>query len=460
MRNTFPAYYQPDEAWFKALWADSTIVLDANVLLNLYRYPAAARDDLLALLKQFSDRLVIPYQAAIEYQRGRLGVIASQRSRFGDVRKILIDTESKLEADLEKLQLRKRHSSIAPDQLLAEIHQTMEKFRSELEVHEKKQADVLDDDVIRATLDELLKGKISPPPDQVEIDRICEEGNRRYKDLIPPGFEDEDKENQSEPVFISNGLRIERKFGDLLLWKQIISIASSRKLNSVIFVTDDKKPDWWRVVHSNGKKIIGPRPELTEEIRRDGNVENFYIYNSERFMQSASSFLGITVPQESINQIGDIRKLFKESGQEGLSLLVEDAVHRWLLNQFPGATVTRNEGFPDFRIDLKNGGVTGYDVRRVSVQTFVNKNPEAFRRRELSKKTLGLDSLCFVLVARNESYAEGIKAILPEWLKQMPNELVFLVGYMRFSTELSKSTFVSLGAFNGSTVALVSSIEF
>src|SRR5712672_2979276 len=108
MRDVFPAYYSLDKSKLKKLWAEATIVLDANVLLNLYRYPIQARDDLLSLLGKVSSRLFVPYQAALEYQRHRLDVIASQLKRFEDVRKVLQDVQGRLSGEFGRLQLKKR----------------------------------------------------------------------------------------------------------------------------------------------------------------------------------------------------------------------------------------------------------------------------------------------------------------------------------------------------------------
>jgi len=53
---------------FQELWDKATFVLDANVLLNLYRFPKGAAHDLLDVLERLSDRLWLPHQATVEYQ--------------------------------------------------------------------------------------------------------------------------------------------------------------------------------------------------------------------------------------------------------------------------------------------------------------------------------------------------------------------------------------------------------
>ena len=59
MRDLFPGYYAPED--FQELWDKATFVLDANVLLNLYRFPKPAAEELLRVLDKVSDRLWVPY---------------------------------------------------------------------------------------------------------------------------------------------------------------------------------------------------------------------------------------------------------------------------------------------------------------------------------------------------------------------------------------------------------------
>src|SRR3989304_4044199 len=121
MRNSFLGYYRLNERELSKLWRNCVFVVDANVLLNLYRYPKEAREDLLRVLKRVSSRLWLPHQAALEYQCNRLIVIAEQIQRFDEVRKLLNEATGQLRNGLEKMQLKKRHSAIAPDNFMAKI---------------------------------------------------------------------------------------------------------------------------------------------------------------------------------------------------------------------------------------------------------------------------------------------------------------------------------------------------
>ena len=88
MRTTFLGYYRFTEEEFSALWHDCLFVLDANVILNLYRYSTDTSEALLNILKGISERLWLPHQIALEYQDNRLETIAGQEKLFEEIPEI------------------------------------------------------------------------------------------------------------------------------------------------------------------------------------------------------------------------------------------------------------------------------------------------------------------------------------------------------------------------------------
>ena len=76
--DDFRGYRVPTEAELTEALRTATAVVDANVLLNLYRYNEATRDDLLDVLQRLGDRLWIPHQVLREFWRNRLSVLASR----------------------------------------------------------------------------------------------------------------------------------------------------------------------------------------------------------------------------------------------------------------------------------------------------------------------------------------------------------------------------------------------
>ena len=97
-------------------------------------------------------------------------------------------------------------------------------------------------------------------------------------------------------------LVFKRAYGDLILRKQILKQVNSKPLNHIIFITRDKKDDWWKKEHG---KTIRPRPELTEEIL-DAGASMFYMYKPERFLKYARKYLQLEVKEESIQQVEEV----------------------------------------------------------------------------------------------------------------------------------------------------------
>jgi hypothetical protein len=330
MRDLFPGYYAPED--FQQLWNEGTFVLDANVLLNLYRFPKSAAEDLLRVLGKVSSRLWLPHQAALEYQVNRLKVILEQREQFKNVKKALKGAMDGLQNEFNTLQLKKRHSSIDPDPFLVETRKLFDEFEKKLDQLEKAQPDVSDRDEIRDRIDKLLLGKVgAPPKSQTELDQIYSDGKKRYQDRRPPGYKDKDKGRDSaSSAYFVNNLRFEREYGDVVLWRQILDHAKQEQLQHLILIIDDNKEDWWQSI---GGKKIGPQPELIGELTSETGVKTFHMYTSERFLEFAQVYIQEEVRQTSIDQIRDVieaNKVQSFSDQLKSDFFREEAVRSWL----------------------------------------------------------------------------------------------------------------------------------
>ena len=287
MRKTFPGYYRPTEDEFSELWKNCLFVLDANVLLNLYRYSQETSGSFTAILDQISDRLWVPHQAALEYQRRRLDVIAQQAKAYDEIQKLLDETQNQLESRLRAFQ---RHPLIDVDRSFKRIERTFTTIKRELNKRKQEHPDLLEDDHLRATITSLFDGKVGSPYSQEQLDEIYKRGKVRYEREVPPGYLDVNKEGV-------------RKYGDLVLWFQVIDKAKETK-ETVILVTDDRKEDWW--LRFKGQ-TIGPRPELVEEMLSQAGV-SFYMYQADPFMEHAQKYLERQVKQEAIDEVRDIRR--------------------------------------------------------------------------------------------------------------------------------------------------------
>ena len=259
MKNTFPGYYKKTESEIKKIWDNGIIVFDTNVLLYLYRYSDSTRNTILDLINKFSGQIYLPHQAGLEYNRNRYEVIAEQDKAYQE----FLDKISQIQKDLQST----NKPPFLSNKIDKNLNSVFEDVSKEVQESIQKYCDYLKDDPIFNKISDLFENKITEPFSKEKLEIIYKEGEERYRMKIPPGFEDEKTKD---------GIR---KFGDLILWKQIIEKAKELK-KDVILITDERKVDWWWKIKDG--RNMGPRQELVEEIKKEANVD-FHMYSSERF---------------------------------------------------------------------------------------------------------------------------------------------------------------------------------
>lgn len=284
MKNIFPGYYKKSDIELKGIWDNGIILFDTNVLLNLYRYSDTTRDTILDLIRKFADKIALPHQSALEYNRNRYEVIAEQEKAY----KEFLDKIDQIQKDLQSTS----KPPFLSKKIDTELNSVFKDVRKEVEESIKKYCDFLKDDPIFENLTEIFDGKISENFTKEELENIYKEGEIRYKSKIPPGFEDE-KNKEGE-----------RKYGDLVLWKQVIQIANKLK-KDIILITDERKIDWWWKIKDG--RNMGPRQELVEEIKNLAGVD-FHMYSSERFLSYGQTYLKEKIDQKALEEIQAMKR--------------------------------------------------------------------------------------------------------------------------------------------------------
>lgn len=387
MKSNFSGYYPPSAEQYERLWKEAVIVLDTNVLLNLYRLPTTARDELFGVLELLKERLWIPHQVALEFQRRRLTVIASERKVTEDALSAASEFVDDIKSKVDDLQIDKRGLGIESQPLLSGLEEANAKLMDAIKAIHNSQLDISATDPVRDRLDDLLNGRVGTgPSSQVELDTLVAGGEERYKENIPPGFADSGKEkNPNEATFIFDQIKYQRKFGDLILWRQVIQHVKDTDTRVVLLITADRKEDWW---WREQGKTVGPHPELVREIHRDGGVELFWMYSSVQFVEHANKYSTASVSTESVAEIEQVALFNPDtlvSGREFLGLSrqvpaaerrdqssrflidrierreIEHSIEAWLSRR--GDYVERNHrGFPDFLIRTDDG-THGYEIK-------------------------------------------------------------------------------------------------
>lgn len=295
MRKAIKEYLEYSNEEKDELWNTATFVFDTNVFLNLYRYSNKTRTQLLESFENLKNRIWMPYQVALEFSKDRYEVISEANSRFDNIQ---LEANKLIENWKKELRLDSKDSDIE------RLSKFMNDWISKKKAKNYKIFDVSDDDVLNSLL-ELFDGRTGIAFSDEEKHNIENEGEHRYFEKLPPGYKDNKKSDN--------------RFGDLLVWKEILNYSKSNK-KDIIFVTHDQKEDWWNI---NRGKTIGPRIELRREFYNETG-HKFHMYNIFSYLsfykkskgksidkstidelESFSYALNITIPQNKIDVFND-----------------------------------------------------------------------------------------------------------------------------------------------------------
>ncbi len=412
MKDLFPQFDPVAERDYEKIWKEALFVFDANVLLNLYRYQTNTREQLLDAIGKLSDRIWIPHHVALEFQRNRFNVIADQNKRFTQVRKAIDAANNTLRKELDTLQLNRRHSLINPDPLISGFEKLVQEFLSDLDNIQKEQQKISALDPLKAKIEALFDGRVgNPPASQDEVEKIYKTAGERYSLEIPPGYLDGKKDKDGPDEHVHGGIVYKRKYGDYLIWRQLLDYIGENSIDSVVFVTDDAKSDWWWIVESDGPKTLGPRPELVDEALSKGSLSSFMMYNPERFLSYAKSFVAADVSTETLEEVRDISMVRSEKWATNFDIrmryeIAERSVFDWLSRKYE-SVVQNKFGFPDFVIVNEENKKIGFEVKVItSVNMVLNRARDIFFRAHYLINEGEFDEISIIWVADDMSVAD------------------------------------------------------
>jgi predicted nucleic acid-binding protein len=263
---------------------EAVVAIDANVLLNLYRYRAQTSRDLIKVLESLGDRLVVPHQALPEFWRHRQRSQASPQAATNTALESVVKATRAVKQALEGWA---KQVGVDAEEL-RELTALVGGFEQEMD---RAVREVLEDvggraegDYILDHLERLLEGRVTDALATEDWELCVAEARRRIEAEEPPGFKDADKED---------GESLEGGAGDYLVWYQATRHAQARK-SDLVLVTADEKEDWWWRQQS---RFIGPRPELVLEYYLLGGRRLFLLRPSD--LLAKASALQVEVNEES-----------------------------------------------------------------------------------------------------------------------------------------------------------------
>ncbi|MFI7660905.1 PIN-like domain-containing protein [Micromonospora parva] len=280
----------------------STIVLDTNVLLDLYRSLQQTREENIAKLRKISPRLLMPAQVQSEFWRNRDQVIRDIIER--DSAEGLREAQRKAATALTawgKQTLSKDEANVLRAELDAAFQQVLTKLRSG--GHGLKLTGALTDtnlDPILTEIEKLYDKRVGRPFSADRLAELVQEGRTRFARRIPPGYMDAAKADETE-----------EGTGDFLIWEQLVAHARATG-QDILFVTRDLKEDWWRLGKLNAP--IGPRVELINEMRDRAGVGLLLAEPSQFWAALADAFPELPTSQSTVD---DVERLGEEADADG-----------------------------------------------------------------------------------------------------------------------------------------------
>lgn len=356
MRALFPSFFPLSAADREALWQSCFFVFDTSALLTLTALDEQSQIDAMKTLNKLKGRLWLPHQVALEFHANRErridGTITDVDNWIAEVNSRV----SSINGHLEGARSAERGIKAEIDKAVASLNV----FSSDLiSVKEKLQQlkDFLrrEDDRFEQ-IDNIFDGCVGAAPTEETIKTLVADAEKRYKSTIPPGYKDRSKERSGEPTRTFNNVTYDRKYGDLILWRQILSQVGSedQPMKSVIFITDDKKEDWWEFQND---KRIGPRRELREEFSfASGTL--FWMYSFSGFLKAIRTELNFDVED------GTIEATQRSAQQLQAEMIEQSDQSVWLSNMSRHVTARMSRRQPGPLTSIDSAKSVLYEVAK------------------------------------------------------------------------------------------------
>jgi hypothetical protein len=291
------------------------IVLDSNVLLNLYAYTLEGVEDWFKVLDRVQERVWMPHQVGVEFW--------SHRARSASDPSDAKGYQGRIEGAAETIRLQAKEwlrrygpdgqspdGQAIHDELNAmddAVDGVIKVITDAVEAHEKAYSIDPDGDAIVRRLNGLFKGDrlgVEPSGQQLEAFKAS------FSADSPGAADDADNDFATIPK------ASESKFGDYFIWREMLAEMEERlKGNSpppaLVFVTADSKVDWWQsVVDPNDipskntfreTDLVMPRSTLVKQVHdaTQGRVAYIQLRPWE-FLEAARTALQVEVSDQTL----------------------------------------------------------------------------------------------------------------------------------------------------------------
>ena len=303
------------------------IVLDTNILLELYRQPANVSRDIIAGFQKIADKVYIPHRVYEEYLENRQKICGDEQKKYKIMKHELDDSTSRFKESIrKKTNEYRKHNYSGITKLQGDIERKLDEIKETIvayeDVHKEQFQSDLDflknDEVYQFVQSLKERSRVGSEIPFSEKLKIIQEGELRYRNEIPPGYKDIEKTGME-------------KYGDLFIWKEIIRTAYKER-SHILFISNDTKEDWWKSEKNEPDDL---REELQEEFLETNpfwqihflTLSKFFGYLSDELEIGESlSALQLTAQEDAADLLKKLDEKIRKQICEQLATKVDQTV--------------------------------------------------------------------------------------------------------------------------------------
>lgn len=318
---------------------ETSIILDTNVLLKIYKYQPEMIDFSLKCLYKIEEYILLPLIVCSEYENHHYEHFSRLKKKYKNMKTDCIKPLKKFSDSITRVldNEKKEKQFVEIDDLKVKvmahcdkIEELINDFIDKYDNDNSTELNINKDDMIKRFYDTLLSNnRILSGFNQSDIYNICLNGEIRYKKKIPPGFGDTEK----------GGLR---QFSDLILWKEVIKYSKENGKN-IILISNDEKNDW-RDQTTN--KLL---PDLEKEFTKETNLK-IECYSSSELFRHISDMFKIQESEHIAHMIDLTNENYCKRISDRVYETIQDKIEEFIINNNDSNNIG-SEGLEDIYID-------------------------------------------------------------------------------------------------------------
>ncbi|PKF34270.1 PIN-like domain-containing protein, partial [Acinetobacter proteolyticus] len=321
-------YYSLDELRLFLNDESSLIVFDTNIFLDLYSYPLDTRNSIIQSIEKLKCILWSPHHIFLEYHKNRREVICRSKKILDEIQNTLgsftsgnvLNTSS---IGTYKSSYGKFHSELTNsiqeiidkytplyEELSKKLTADVESIRNKVNYYKQQDTVSLtgDDPVLNFLLKKYSDSDIGVPYSSERLSEIFKECDARFAKKIPPAFKDSGKSEK----FLYRGVEYDSKYGDFIIYRQILDYCLANDIKNVFFVSNDVKRDWREPVPNQKNKYYGARKELKAEAYLDAKVENLILLDLKEYF----TILDIPLSKNVVDDIEALKRFHNDKNKK------------------------------------------------------------------------------------------------------------------------------------------------